>query len=455
MSRFWMLDTLWLLALILFAAAGLMLAPFHGDEAMHIYTSTDYATAYLNGQPGQLPVAPPYDIDSDPRLRLLNGSVMRYSIGLSWHLRGLTPADLPQRPGWDWGIDYDQNIANGRRPSEPLLASGRIAALVYLAGSIAALFGIGRVIAGRPLAYLASALYALHPVILLNGRRSLVESALLCFGLLLMLIALQIVRRHAEGRRGLWAWWAALTVTAALTLASKYSGTIFVAAAYGGIGLAAALRYLEMLRIHHRGTEDAEKQSKNQHLVTLLSAAGRLIVSGALAIVLLVAISPALWNDPLARARDLTAMLQEQVDIVVSILPDAPTTLAQRIEGIITQPFIAAPQFFEQAAWANARAIADEIQRYMASPLSGVQYGLLLGTPLTLLAAFGILAACWPRLRPYQPGALSLVLLVWLLVVVANLLINPLPWQRYYLALIPPAALFAGLGILAVLHLRR
>jgi 4-amino-4-deoxy-L-arabinose transferase-like glycosyltransferase len=429
---------------------------------MHIYTSTDYATAYINGQPGQLPVAPPYDIDSDPRLRLLNGSVMRYSIGLSWHLRGLTPADLPQRPGWDWGIDYDQNIANGRRPAEALLASGRIAALVYLAGSIAALFGIGRVIAGRPLAYLASALYALHPVILLNGRRALVESALLCFGLLLMLIALHIVRRHAEGRRGSWGWWAALTVTAALTLASKYSGTIFVAAAYGGIGLAAIVPFVP--RIIRRGTRtrqvvslhnsppDSDSAPSSSSLITHSSS---LFISGIIALILLIALSPALWNDPLARARDLTAMLQEQVDIVVSILPDAPTTLAQRIEGIITQPFIAAPQFFEQAAWANARAITDEIQRYMASPLSGVQYGLLLGGALTLLAALGIVAACWPRLRPYQPGALSVVLLVWLLIVVANLMINPLPWQRYYLPFIPLATLFAGLGIVTLLRLRR
>ena len=74
-----------------------MLAPFHGDEAMHIYTSTDYATAFLDGHIDQLTVQPPYDIDSDPRLRLLNGSVMRYSVGLAWHLAGLSDIERRRR----------------------------------------------------------------------------------------------------------------------------------------------------------------------------------------------------------------------------------------------------------------------------------------------------------------------------------------------------------------------
>ena len=85
-----LLNIGWLALLAIYVAAGTMLAPFHGDEAMHIYTSTDYATAFLDGHIDQLTVQPPYDIDSDPRLRLLNGSVMRYSVGLAWHLAGFS-----------------------------------------------------------------------------------------------------------------------------------------------------------------------------------------------------------------------------------------------------------------------------------------------------------------------------------------------------------------------------
>jgi hypothetical protein len=79
--RIYLIDVGWLLLLILYVAAGMRLTPFHGDEAMHLYTSHDYATAFIYRQPQQLLVTPPYDIDSDSRLRLLNGSVMRYSVG--------------------------------------------------------------------------------------------------------------------------------------------------------------------------------------------------------------------------------------------------------------------------------------------------------------------------------------------------------------------------------------
>ncbi|MEZ4670397.1 MAG: phospholipid carrier-dependent glycosyltransferase [Anaerolineae bacterium] len=435
---FYLADMLWLVLLIVYAAVGMMLAPFHVDEAMHLYTSRDYATAFINHQPEQLPVNPPYEIDSDSRLRLLNGSVMRYSMGLSWQLAGLTVDDLPPRPGWDWGMFYQQNVETGHRPREALLQAGRTVAVIYLAVSIVALFGIGREFGGRATAYLASLLYTINPIILLNGRRALVESALLAFGLLTIWVALQIVKRqkphalalspHAEmGNSNVWLWWLALAVCGALTLASKYSGTIFVAGAFGGIFVTALL-----------------KAVSRRMFRPMLSVTGKLIISGVFALALLVVLSPALWSDPISRARDLAAMLQEQVDIVVSILPDAPTTMQQRIEGIVTQSFIAPVAYFEQASWAEAAPITQEIAHYEASPLSGLRPNLAIGGVLTLLAGWGLVALFWRQRN--STSAVSVVVLIWLLVTVLNLLINPLPWQRYYLVLIPIMTLLAAVG---------
>jgi 4-amino-4-deoxy-L-arabinose transferase-like glycosyltransferase len=426
------LDAIWLFFLSVWAAAGMSITPFHGDESMHIYTSHDYATAFLQGRPDLLLVTPPYDIDSVPRLRLLNGSVMRYSIGLSWHLAGLSEEVLPPHPGWDWGRYYADNVATGHRPSDALLMAARTPAVLYLIGSVWILFGMGWTLGGRWTAYLASAIYILNPIILLNGRRALVESALLCFGLLTVWIALEMARRRDQHARITLAWWVSLTVAAALTLASKYSGTIFVAGAYGGLLLAEAARMWS--------------------LSTFRSAAPRFIgwvlglgVSGIAALALLAALSPALWNDPPARVRELAMVLQEQVDIVVSILPDAPTPLSQRIEGILTQPFIAPTAYFEQASWGEAQPVLDEIARYEASPLSGLHAGGFLGGLLTVLAGIGLILTGL-QLRQASGKATAWVILAWLLVTVANLLINPLPWQRYYLPLIPAAALLAAAG---------
>ncbi len=416
MKRTFSIKTLlnigWLVLLAIYVAAGTMLTPFHGDEAMHIYTSEDYATAFLDGHLDQLTVQPPYDIDSDPRLRLLNGSVMRYSVGLAWHLAGLTINDLPPAPGWDWGQFYDQNVATGHRPSEALLSVARGVSTLYLIGSIVVMFGIGWLFGGRWMAFFVSGLYTANPIILLNGRRALVESPLLCFGLLTIWVALQIARRRAASERVHWGWWIGLTLASALTLASKYSGTVFVAGAFGGIFVAEVVRVFTPAPNPLPASDEGEKgrlTTTAHRSRAFLVTVGELIVSGLVALGLLVVLSPALWNNPVARAGDLAQMLNQQVEIVVSILPDAPTTIGQRIEGTLTQSFMTAPQQFEQASWADATPIQTEIQQYMASPLSGLQFGVILGGVLTLLAGFGLVAAIWPRLRPYDSAGLSSV----------------------------------------------
>jgi hypothetical protein len=46
---------------------------------------------------------------------------------------------------------------------------------------------------------------------------------------------------------------------------------------------------------------------------------------------------------------------------------------------------------------ANAEPITQEINRYMASPLSGLQFGALLGLLLTFLAGLGNVSLLWSR----------------------------------------------------------
>jgi|FLYN01.1.fsa_nt_gi 4-amino-4-deoxy-L-arabinose transferase-like glycosyltransferase len=426
------LDGLWLLLLAAYVFAGMPLATFHGDEAMQIYMSHDYATAFIYKEPHRLVTSPPYYIDSDQQLRLLNGSINRYAIGLSWHLAGLTTGDLPPAPGWDWGLDYATNVQTNHRPSDVLLNAARLSSTLFLALSAAVLFGIGWQFGGRPLAYVASGLYILNPVVLLNGRRAMMEGSLLCFGLLTILLAVIISRKREQGARGLLPWWIGLTLAGGLTLASKHSGLVFVAGAFGWILVT------ELARRNMRGI-----------LTTTLMVA----VSLAVVLAIFLALSPALWNDPIARLQDLIAERQKLIDIQVEADPIAPTTLIQRIEAILAQPFLAPPMHYEVAFWANAEPITAEINRYMASPLSGVQFGWLLGLPLTLLAGLGIVSCVWPGLRPQGSAALSLGLLVWLAVTLLSLLVNPLPWQRYYLPLYPAAALLAGVGLQTAVRL--
>ncbi|MBK8026922.1 MAG: hypothetical protein IPK19_37430 [Chloroflexi bacterium] len=114
-------------------------------------------------------------------------------------------------------------------------------------------------------------------------------------------------------------------------------------------------------------------------------------------------------------------------------------TLDQRLVEIARQPFIAEAQHFELASWGEAQAVHDEIAAYMASPLTALQSGPLLGGALTLLAGVGLLASLQRRVT----SGLAL----WAGVIALSLLAHPLPWQRYSLPLIPPAVLLAAVGM--------
>jgi 4-amino-4-deoxy-L-arabinose transferase-like glycosyltransferase len=447
-------DILWVVALGIFVVAGMMQATFHGDEAMQIYMSHDYATLFIYRHPEQLLIDrildQPYDIDNDPWLRILNGSINRYAIGLSWHLAGLNDGLLPPRPGWDWGLEYGRNVETGHRPSDTLLAAGRISSTLFLALSAAVMFGIGWQMGGRRLAYIVSGLYAVNPILLLNGRRAMMEGSMLFFGLLALLTAAVIAKNRAaqtdspspNGPTKALLRWAALIVAAGLALASKHSGILFVAGAFGWIFAA------EIIGIAIKLRQSGRKPTRHL-LLPLLTMSVKLVVSAVLSALLFIALSPALWHDTPTRLQDLIYERQRLLDMQVKSDPLAPTTLMQRVEGTITQPFMTPPVHFEVAFWAKAEPIISEINRYMASPISGIQFGAVTGGLLTLLAGLGIFSLIWPRLRAGE--AWTSGILVWVVANVGSLLVNPLPWQRYYLPWIPAAIVLTGLGIVSVI----
>ncbi|RMF82112.1 MAG: phospholipid carrier-dependent glycosyltransferase [Chloroflexi bacterium] len=425
-------DAVWLLLLIVYVIAGIKEASFHGDEAMQIYMSNDYATAFIYRQPRELMTEPPYDIDADAQLRILNGSVNRYAIGLSWHLAGLTTGDLPPAPGWDWGLSYERNVETGHRPSDELLLAARASSTLFLALSAVVMFAIGWQFGGRLPAYLISAIYVLNPVVLLNGRRAMQEGAFLFFGLLTVFIAISITRRQERAQAIRW-WWAGLVLAGALALASKHSAAVFVTAAFGWIFVA------QFFRTFNRRD--------------VLQTTGKLLLSGLVVIVLFVAMSPALWSNPIARFVDLIAERRTLIDIQVTAHTDGAMNFVERVEALIMQPFVEPTMHFEVASWRDAEAIVAESQHFDRSPLSGIRFGRPFGWLLTALSIAGLMLLLLPRGVERVSHGQAAGVLVWLVVTAASLLLNPLPWQRYYLPLIPILALFAGITLTVIIRL--
>ncbi|MDZ4771138.1 MAG: hypothetical protein SGJ24_18615 [Chloroflexota bacterium] len=431
-----------LIALSIYIVAGAVIVPFHGDEPMQIHMSNDYVALTIDRDPDYLKVSPPYPIDGDGVLRLINGSVNRYLIGASWHIAGYDSGDLPPRPGWDWGLSYDDNLTTGHRPAGDFMTIARLSSALLTAVGVWLIYASGHAVGGVTGGMIAAAIYALHPVILLNGRRAMQEGSMLAFGMLA--IAAACAWTLLDDRAPAWrrvSVAALLALAAALALASKHSAIVFVAGAYAVIGVDMLLRRAGWRR--------------------RIEAIALATVSGGLAIGLWIMLSPALWNDPSARLGDLLTERAALIDIQVTVnVPGLPMTTAQRIESIALQPFLRPAQFYEVGYWGESAAVRAEIAAYRDSFLYGLPLGegigVIIGGLLTGLALIGIgvgLIDGWRRRRSGR-GRLMLGASLWTVTVAASLMVNPLDWQRYYLVLIPPLILCVGMGVAAVWTLR-
>ncbi len=282
------LDALWLIGLALWMLNGYNLVPFHGDEATIIDMSHDYA--YLVHE-RDLDRVLYRDSPPDPsaqELRILNGTVGKMAIGLAWDLAGLSVDDLNDQ--WVWGAPWDWNLSDGHMPGERLLWAARLSSVLMLVISGWALFAITRLtIPDRLAAYVATAIYATTPAVLLNGRRAMFEGSHLCFALLAVLAAMLLVREQGnpgKRRRRLALWSLLLGILSGFAIASKHTALITVGAVWAAV-------MLHPLIWPGGGSLRARIVGYNRRRIV------RFLVIVDLAVLIFLALNPAWWSDPL------------------------------------------------------------------------------------------------------------------------------------------------------------
>ncbi len=411
-SRRKLLDSLWTGALVLYVMAGVLLVPFHGDESTTIYLSRDWFTlvqahdlsAVLYRDPPANPRAA-----TDQQLRISNGVLSKYAIGLLSSLAGLSAADLNDQ--WLWGADWAYNLDNGHIPTDRLLFIGRLSSALMAALSVAVVFAIARRLGGRGVATLAAFIYAMTPSVLLNGRRAMYEGAFLLTIALVILVGVALARRmrdHAPFRG-----WLVLGLVSGLAVASKHTALITV------IPVFAALLYLSRYRFR-------------QTLGYALSAA---MVTGGV----FLALNPAWWGAPLQAPVAVLRWRQELLAGQVKQFGGYADAL-DRLTALVQQP-LGDPQYYEdERGW--PQWIGGQIAAYADSGLAGLPGKLLvlLVYPAILLAALAL---------PHSPQV-ALFVAVTLFTAAALLFLTPLPWQRYYLPLALPWAVLCGFGLASV-----
>jgi hypothetical protein len=434
------LDIVFLLACSAYILAGVGLTPFHADESTQITMSRDFAFQFLQGDLARLRYDPTLPLTSEIQLRLINGTVARYSVGLAWHLAGFQVDDL--NGDWDWGGGWDYNVSAGHLPSDALLLVSRIPSAIFTAAGVWVLFVIGWFLGGRWAGCGAAAYYSLSPALLLNGRRAMMEGSLTFFGLLSVLAGIwflkQVAPAEAAGRARLRPGLAVIFLGAAsgLTAASKHTGVAVVAAVFA----AAALGLLVMA-----AQRALAERAVMPALAGLASAGARLAAAGALALAVFFAATPAWWGADVPRA--IADILVWRQELLTAQARDhngyaEPITHAM---GFARQVFLARPQYFEVRAWRDFPVISEQIARYEASPWSGVAIG---GSPagagvVLLLLGAGVFAL----LRdPALALAVRLPVSVWAVVMGVVVFVSPVEWQRYYLPFYPVVGLLGAYG---------
>jgi hypothetical protein len=420
--RLWqIIDFLWICVLIAYILLGVPQTPFHGDESTLVYNTHDYAAQFIRRDLSAFDYASGNVNPMDADLMLLDGRVHKYLGGLFWHLSGYTEVDLNQP--WLWGADMAFNQANGHVPSEGLLVVTRLASAVLMAVGVPALFGIGLRLDGRVTAYAATLVYALAPALLLNGRRSMMEGALMGFTLLTVLAALLFAKRRDLGSALL------LGLSGGMALASKHTGLLPFGLVIAGFGLGLLI-------------EVAVR--KSLPLRSLWRSAALLVVSGLIAGGVFLAFNPAWWRDPLGTVREVTTRRTTLLESQTAFY-GGYSGLGERLRGFYDLAIIGAPQYFEAGPeWQDY--IGDEIAVYEASPWKGISPGIV---ALIILFPAGL----WSLWRGINSQQIERRLIHWIAAVwivgicAAVVVVTPLEWQRYYLPAITALCLLSGLGV--------
>ena len=79
--------------------------------------SRDYAYQFLQSDLDRLRYSDTPISETEQELRLLNGTVNKYLIGLAWHVGGFTVDQVNEQ--WDWGADWNYNHDDQPR-AEPI-----------------------------------------------------------------------------------------------------------------------------------------------------------------------------------------------------------------------------------------------------------------------------------------------------------------------------------------------
>ncbi len=372
--------------------------PFHPDESTQIFMSAD--VDMLLTSIDKLYWNPTLNDDLRQHYRLLDAPVTRYLIG-SVRLLGHASA-LPN--DWDWSLSWQQNQRRGALPDLSLLWLARLSVAWLSLLTLIFFFDIVQKVSHPFIALLATLLLALNPLFLLHTRRAMAESALLFFSILAIWCMLRFPHRPIF-----------MGVICALAFCSKQSAVVLLFPAAFVICT-------------------QQKNKISSRLVDLF----RFFIGFLLIILFL---NPFLWKDPLHATQQAwqqrVLLTQQQQELIFERSPEKQTgDMLQKTASLIGALYFQSPAVADVANYLQDTASTS--QQYFANPLNNLLHDLYSAVIQLTLAFLGSILFIMHAIKETSFRSGKVLILVTVLCITLSLLFfTPLPFQRYYILLLP------------------
>ena len=403
-------------ALSIFCLSGLEGIPFHPDESTQIYMSADFET--MLSDPLSLSWTPGQENDPRMRYRLIDSPLTRFLIGAARRIAGQPPLQVD----WDWTTSWEENRLAGALPNRKLLLTGRLALAGLLPACLALIFLTAKNLGGLPAGWMAMLFFGLNSLVLLHGRRSMAEGALL-FGIVFFVWSLT--------KNGDNPWLIGLSLGIAIN--AKQTAFVLLPA-----GLLAVVWPIN--------PQPSLIKRLSPPVVGLIAA---VVFTTAL-------LNPVYWRCPTQALYTGLAMRQElatrQYQMALALQPgQALPALQHRLAALVVNLFLSPPAFAESA---NYQANTAELEhKYLQNPLHRLMRNIPGGAALFILASFGIVSGLLQMHNFDTTGRRRHILLYSAggLVFAGLLIAVPLSWQRYVIPATPFVCIWMACGLNTVL----
>ncbi len=352
----------------------------------------------------------------DQSYRLLNPPLPKYIIGIGRILSGYSSESVGV--DWDWSASWEENVNSSALPDPELLLGSRLAITAVLAFSMFPLGLIAKRLSGRGLVIVTLLIFGLHSLVLLHGRRAMSEGPLI-FGISLAILGIL----EAEKRP-----WVA-GIGTAIAASSKLS--------------AVALFPVALFSIVWRKKDDDPGGKMRLRGVLFFSIAAVLVT---------LMLNPVLWSNPLAGVGRIwnsrLDFVERQTQTLRAVSPNQILeTPSERIGSMLIMLFFRKPQTSEVANYVEQTN--PEEAAYLGNSMNTFISGIVGGSVALLLTFSGIGLSLNQLRRAEWRKQREIILLIigTFAQAVSILMANSIPFQRYYIPLVPFIILWMGLGI--------